>query len=490
MWSVQEVLLALLGCVFIIRYLKMQWAARRLPPGPTPFPVIGNLWTLNFKLHPDKLKQLAKSYGTIYTVWMGDIPLVVLNGCKAVKDTLLTYSEELSGRPETSFLRDVGKGKGIASSSGHIWKQQRRFGLTTLRNLGLGKRGLESRMQEETQYLVESFINLSGKPVDPLDLITHSVANVICAAVFGHRFSIDDVTFQTLVAGNNHFVKSLGSTWARMYDAFPWLMQSLPGPHQKTFKNQEYLENFVRNEIRIHQENGTPEEPDDLIYYYLSQIEKSMGEPDSTYDESNLIQMVIDLFTAGTETTATTLQWALLYMLCYPDIQVKIQKELDTVLEGSQVVYYEDRKRLPYTYAVVHEIQRFGSIASVGIPRSTIRDITLDGYFVRKDTMVLPNIDSVLHDPQHWETPYKFNPNHFLDKDGKFIVKEAFLPFSAGHRVCLGEQLARSELFIFFTSLLKMFSFRLPEGVTEINTNCVFGITLTPYPYKICAIPR
>ncbi|XP_053558508.1 cytochrome P450 2C14 isoform X2 [Bombina bombina] len=431
MGILQELLLVFVGCILFFRYLKMRWAARSLPPGPSPLPVIGNLLSLKFKLHPETLKQLAKEYGNIYTIWMGHTPLIVLNGLKAVKDALVSHSEELSGRPEASFLRDITSGKGIVASNGHNWKQQRRFGLMTLRNLGLGKHGLESRIQEEAQYLTESFTIMNGKAMDPSNLITHSVSNVISNTVFGHRFSIDDMTFQKLVEGNHYLTKILGSAWGRMYDAFPWIMSHVPGPHQKSFENKEYIENFVKDEIRIHQENGIPEEPNDLIDHYLVQMEKTKNESNSTYDMSNLIQVVVDLFTAGTESTATTLQWGLLFMLAYPDIQVKIQNELDAVLEGSQTVCYEDRKKLPYTNAVIHEIQRYGNIASVGIARLSIRHVTLDGYSLDKNTIILPNLDSVLHDPKHWETPYKFNPNHFLDKDGNFVAPEAFLPFSA-----------------------------------------------------------
>ncbi|KAM8962350.1 cytochrome P450 2C29-like [Pelodytes ibericus] len=490
MWFAHQFLVAFLVCLIIIKYLKMIWTVRILPPGPSPLPLIGNLWSLKFNLHPDSFTKLAKLYGDIYTIWLGQTPVVVLHGLRAVKNALVFHSEEMSGRPVASFLNDIARGKGIVVSNGHSWREQRRFGLMTLRNLGVGKRGLELRIQEQAQILSEMFRDHKGKPLDASYIITHSVANVICSLVFGHHFSFDDVTFAKLVDGNNYLIESLGSKWGRLYDSFPWLMRHIPGPHRKTFEKQNYLKNFVKNEIRYHQENGIPEEPSDLIDHYLAQITKTKNYPDSTFDEENLIQVVIDLFTAGTESTATTLQWSLLLMLAHPDIQVTIQKELDAVLEGSSMVCYEDRKRLPYTNAVIHEIQRFGSIASVGIARCNIRDITLDGYPLKKGTVILPNIYSVLHDPEYWKTPYQFNPSHFLDNDGNFKANDAFLPFSTGHRVCLGEQVARYELFIFLTTLLKTFSFHLPEGVTDVNTNYILAITLQPHPYKICAVPR
>uniref|UniRef100_A0A452GTP3 Cytochrome P450 family 2 subfamily R member 1 n=1 Tax=Gopherus agassizii TaxID=38772 RepID=A0A452GTP3_9SAUR len=223
----------------------------------------------------------------------------------------------------------------------------------------------------------------------------------------------------------------------------------------------------------------------------------SKADPHSTFDEDNLVQTIFELFLAGTETTTTTMRWAVLNMVAYPDIQGegRVQKELDTVLGPSRLICYEDRKNLPYTNAVIHEIQR-------DFPRKVINENCLylptsltarhqtESNFPLQGTIILPNLTSALLDPEQWETPRQFNPNHFLDQDGNFVKKEAFLPFSAGHRVCLGEQLARTELFIFFTNLLRAFTFRLPEGVKEVNTEFVLGGTLQPHPYKICAIPR
>ncbi|XP_069601582.1 cytochrome P450 2J4-like [Ranitomeya imitator] len=490
MWFIQQFLLAFLFFLFFCKYLKMRWKARSLPPGPSPFPFIGNLWTMRFNMHPETFIKLTKLYGNMYTVWIGETPLIVLHGYKAVRNAIVSHSEELSGRPVTSFMADVTHGKGIVGSNGHRWRQQRRFGLMTLRNLGLGKRGLESRIQKEAQSLVEILAAQNGKPMDVSNFIIHSVANVICAVVFGHRFSIDDPSFQKLVSINQQMIEGFASKFGILYDAFPWLMKCLPGSHQEMFKNRDYIYNFVRNEIRIHQQNELPEEPNDLIDHYLAQIAKTSGDPNSTFDISNLLQVSMEFFTAGTETTATTLQWAIMLMLAYPDIQENIHRELDQVLQDSSAIKYEDRKRLPYTNAVIHEIQRFGNIAATGTMRSSIKDITLDGYSIKKGMHILPNLDSVLHDPVCWDKPDKFNPEHFLDKAGNFKSNEAFLPFSAGHRVCLGEKLARFELVIFFITLMRAFRFQLPKGVTEVNTKYIAKMTLQPQPFKVCVMQR
>ncbi|NXY35082.1 CP2J6 protein, partial [Pomatorhinus ruficollis] len=488
--TISQALVAVAVFLLITQFLKLQRVRRQFPPGPIPLPVLGTLIQLKFQLNRDLLMKLAKTHGNIFTLWFGWAPVVILNGFQAVKDGMTTHSEDVSGRPVSPMFRAMAKGKGIMLATGHTWKQQRRFALRTLRNLGLGKRGLEHRVQEEAHYLVDFFASMKGKPVDPYFPLVHSVSNVICAVVYGHRFSREDETFHELIEATEHIFKFGGSYIHHLYEIFPWLMSRIPGPHKKALECYDVLSNFTRREIRKHRERGMPEEPEDFIDFYLDHIEKSKDEPRSTYNEDNMVYSINDLFLGGSETSSTTLNWGLLYMVANPDIQEKVQKELDTVLGPSKLICYEDRRELPYTNAVVHEIQRFSNIISVGMPRMCVRNTTLLGFPLKKGTIVLPNIASSLYDPEQWQTPRQFNPGHFLDKDGNFVAQEAFLPFSIGHRVCLGEHLARTELFIIFASLLRAFTFRLPEGVTKINTEPLMGGTLQPHPYRVCAIPR
>uniref|UniRef100_A0A8C4J4C4 Cytochrome P450 2J2-like n=1 Tax=Dromaius novaehollandiae TaxID=8790 RepID=A0A8C4J4C4_DRONO len=320
---------------------------------------------------------------------------------------------------------------GIILASGHSWKQQRRFGIMTLRNLGMGKKGLEYRVQEEASHLVQFFVNLKGIPVDPSFPLIHSISNIICALVFGYHFSDEDKTFHELISVTENLFKFAGSFTHQLYEIFPWLMCHLPGPHKKALSCYDVLSSFARKEIRRHMERGIPDEPQDFIDFYLAEMEKvSIYGPTPKYDEDNLVCVINDLFLGGSETSSTTLYWGLLYMVVNPDIQEKVQKELDAVLGPSQLICYEDRRKLPYTNAVVHEIQRFSNIVFVGMPRLCVRNTTLLGFPLKKGTIIMPNIASVLYDPEQWETPRQFNPGHFLDKDGNFINREAFLPFS------------------------------------------------------------
>ncbi|XP_065700426.1 cytochrome P450 2J5-like [Patagioenas fasciata] len=478
----------LLG-LLVWQLLRLQWLRCRLPPGPAPLPVIGNLWLLRFKLRRETLTKLTNIYGNIYTLWMGQTPLVVLNGYRAVRDGIITHAEEISGRPLTPFYRDMMGEKGIFLTSGHTWRQQRRFAMRVLRSLALGQNNLEHRIQTEAGHLVDAFANTKGKPFDPHTCIVHAIANIICAVVFGHRFSSEDESFVRLIKAVHVVIYFQATIWGRMYDAFPRLMRRLPGPHQKVFAHNDFMHSLVRKEVQTH-ERRKADDPQDLIDFYLAQITETKDDPTSTFNKDNMVQTVVDLLLGGTETTSTTLLWALLYMVQYPEIQEKVHREIEAVLEPSHPISYADRKKLPYTNAVIHEALRYSNVTSVGVPRQCVRNATLLGFHIKKGTLVLPNLHSVVCDSEHWATPGKFNPNHFLDLDGNFVNREAFLPFSAGHRVCLGEQMARVELFIFFTNLLRAFTFQLPEGAKEIGLDYVLGAILQPHPYQLCAVPR
>ncbi|XP_019358962.1 PREDICTED: cytochrome P450 2J5-like [Gavialis gangeticus] len=489
-----QIILGLITFYFVWNFLSVQRARSKLPPGPAPLPLIGNLWTIRFQVHHETLLKMARRHGNMYTLWLGQTPVIVLNGFQAVKDALISHSDDFVERPITPFLRDViGGPQGIIFANGHTWKQQRRFSLMTLRNLGLGKKTLEEWIQGQAQLLVQTFAREKGRPMDPSVSILSSINNVIAAVLFGHCFSSEDESFQQLFKGSQAMAEFEGTIWPRLYDAFPTLMKHLSPVFMRSLlalTHMQDLRRLVKDEIKSHQNSWVPEKPQDFIDSYLSQMWKTKDNPTSTFKENNMIQVITDLFIAGSDTTTISLLWAILYMMAHPEIQERVQEELDAIIGSSHEIRYEDRMILPYTNAVLHEVLRYSSISAIGVIRKCTKDTTVQGFPVSKGTLIFPNLFSVLYDPDHWETPQEFNPSHFLDKDGNFLNKEAFLPFSAGHRVCLGEQLAKTSLFIMFSNLLRAFTFRLPEGVKEINEKPIVGVILQPEPYKMCAVPR
>ncbi|KAG8136262.1 putative Cytochrome P450 2J5-like protein, partial [Naja naja] len=416
--AIGAILFILLLALLIIFYLRQLWTRRHLPPGPLALPLIGTLLANGIGLQGDVLLRHVKQYGNIYSMWIGPYLVVVLSGFKAVKEEMTRFSEEFSDRPDDPFLTALGKGMGIILSNGHTWKQQRHIGVTSLRKLGLGKKSIEQRIEEVAQTLIDNFRQTNGQPFDPSFLVLNAVSNVICALSFGHQFASEDENFQKLIQALKTIV------------------------------------NFIAGFFHMHQ---------------------SKNDPSSTYNEENLAHCIYDFFAAGTDTSFVSMKWALILLANHPDIQEKVKKEIEDVFGFSRSISYQDKKKLPYTNAVIHEMQRAKYVLLFGVPRQSTKD----------GTFIVPDLRSVLLDPEQWETPERFNPNHFLDKDGKFVEREEFLAFGTGQRACVGEQLARIELFIFLTSLLRTFSFQLPEGVKEFNETPVVNVTMPPQPYKI-----
>ncbi|XP_062887151.1 cytochrome P450 2J2-like [Mobula hypostoma] len=248
---------------------------------------------------------------------------------------------------------------------------------------------------------------------------------------------------------------------------------------------------FLQEIITSHKESWDPNYTRDFIDAFLTQQEKMRNTPNTSFLEDKMITSLLGLFAAGTETTSTTINWGLLFMVLHPDVQSRVHEEIDRVIGKGRRPRLEDREEMPFTNAVIHETQRLGNIVPISLPHEAYRDTTVMGYTIPKGTMIIPNISSALLDEDIWLTPHQFNPGHFLDSDGKFVKPEAFIPFSAGHRVCLGEQLAKTELFIFFTSILQRFTLFLPENEARPSyKEAQFGITLCPLPYRLRAKAR
>ncbi|KAM8947104.1 cytochrome P450 2F3-like [Pelodytes ibericus] len=479
------ILLGTLG--FLVLFILLTWRKKQnLPPGPTPWPVIGNIHQINRLAPYDTLTQLAEKYGNVFTIYFGWNPVVVLCGYDTLRDALLGQAEDFSGRAILPVFERIAKRKGLVFSNGPHWQQQRRFSLATLRNFGMGKRSIEERVTEEANFLVEFFQRKQGKPFNPGAEITAAVSNVICSIVFGERFDTEDKTFQTLHTMISENLAFLGKRGFQMYNTYPGILRWLPGEHNKIFQNASRLQKFLGGLIENHTLTRDPNCPRDFVDSFLNKVDMEAGNPDSHFTMESLTYTTFNLFIAGTETTASTIRWALRFMLAYPDIQKKIHNEIDLVLGSDKCPSMEDRVRLPYTDAVIHEVQRFASIVPNGLPHEALSDIKFKGFLIPKGTQIVTFLHSALNDKNYWTKPELFNPDRFLDGKGKFVNNEAHIPFGAGKRSCIGEALAKTEIFIFFVSLMQKFTLTTPRG-EEGPIKLSGGGTRAPAQYNICA---
>ncbi|XP_069590379.1 cytochrome P450 2K6-like isoform X1 [Ranitomeya imitator] len=427
--------------LFIYWINGIRKSTAKMPPGPMPLPVIGNLHMVDLNRPHESLMQLSEKYGEVFTLHFGPKKMVILAGYKIIKEALVTRAEDFGERAITPVFDII--------SNGH------------------------------------------GKPFNPHMLINTAVSNVICSIIFGKRFEYDDPEFEKLIHMLDENVKLMGTPKVMLYDYYPFL-GSLLGLHKKLMQNIQDLRSFISKWSMNRRLDFNANNITGYIDAYLLKQEQEATKAQTYFNEENLLASVLDLFSAGTETTSTTIQWGILLMMKYPEIQKKVQEEIKTHIKPGQLPTVEDRKKMPYTDAVIHEIQRFGNILPLNGSHSTPTDVYLRGYLIPKGIEVIPFLTSVLYDKTQWKTPYDFNPNHFLDENGKFVRPDAFMPFSVGRRACAGESLAKMELFLFFTGLLQAFTFYPPPGVSreDLSLKPGVGLTLVPTPYMTCAKPN
>ncbi|KAL8173132.1 UNVERIFIED_CONTAM: hypothetical protein K2H54_040482, partial [Gekko kuhli] len=330
------------------------------------------------------------------------------------------------------------------------------------------------------------------KPFETTIIMNAAVANIIVSILLGKRYEYEDPKFIRLLNLVNEIIRLGGSPSVLLYNMFPAL-GFLSGGRKTVLKNRDELYAFIQDTFIEHLKELDVNDQRSFIDAFLiqQQEEKNKNQSNRFFHNENLKTVVENLFAAGMETTSTTLRWGLLLMMKYPEIQKKVQEEIAKVI-GSAQPRIEHRAKLPYTDAVIHEVQRFANILPTNLPHATTADVTLGGFFIPKGTTIIPLLYSVLYDESEWEKPLKFYPEHFLDSEGKFVKRDAFLPFSAGRRVCAGETLARMELFLFFTSLLQRFTFQPAPGMAkeDLDLTPAIGFTTPPMPYSFCALPR
>ncbi|XP_066270896.1 cytochrome P450 2D4-like [Branchiostoma lanceolatum] len=382
------------------------------------------------------------------------------------------------------------------SPYGPRWKQHRKFALMTLRDFGVGKRSLEGKVNEEANALVQEVLSQNGQPFDLKIMTQNAVCNIICSIVFGDRFEYGDPDFLRLIRllnttfeGKETVIDHLSAIHT-VFRHLDFSGTSLVGKAVKMF---QALQEFCGEQIEKHRMTFDPNDIRDFIDAFLLEQQRAEDErARANFSDKQLKEVLIDLFLAGTETTANTIRWALLYMMVNPEVQEKVHQEIDSVL-GQTPPSYAQRSLLPYTTATLAEVQRIKPIGPLSVPHAASRDTTLNGYNIPQETWILVNLWSVHMDPKLFPEPNQFQPERFLDQDGNFVKHEALIPFGIGHRVCLGEQLAKMELFMLFLSLMQRFTFHLPEGAPEpsmLGSYAIFSFVNPPFPFELCALPR
>ncbi|KAM7073150.1 LOW QUALITY PROTEIN: cytochrome P450 2E1 [Molossus nigricans] len=402
--------------------------------------------------------------------------------------------------------------------------------LTTLRDLGMGTQGNEVRIQRGFLFLLEAPRKTEGAygclagppcslarapghrtarsswlfirqhhftpwgplcvtgaatPFDPTFLLGCAPCDVVADIPFRKHFDYNDRTslrMQTLFDENFYLL----SIWLQFYNSFSSYLKYLPGSHRTLMRNVSEIEDSALERGREHQQSLEPTSRD-FIDCLLIEMEK-VAEPGYTLE--SIAVTVADLFFAGTVTTSTTLRYGLLILMKYPEVEAKLHEEIDRVIGPSRIAAIKDRLEMPYMDSVMREILRLISLVPSNVLHEATQDTVFRGCVIPKGRAIIPTLGSLLNDKQESPDPEKVKPEHFLNEQGKFKYSDYVKAFSTGKRVCVGEGLARMELFLFFTTILQHFSLKSPVDPKDIDLSPCDGFASIPPHYKLCVLPR
>ncbi|KAG7170300.1 Methyl farnesoate epoxidase-like 2 [Homarus americanus] len=471
MWST----VTLLVTVLVILLVRMC----RKPSGFPPVPVLGSI---PFML-PDATKAFQnwqKKFGNIVGMKMFNTWCIILYDTSIIKEALGSHAfSDRSNFPLFLIRNEMITGGseeplGILSTNGDTWKTQRRFTLRTLKDFGFGKQSLEPIIREELEELMADLTLQEGQKVQVKSLFDRSIINVLWATVTGKRFSLADTRLVKL----SNKVSSMMQNFKPFHPAFRWRWVRKFFPNLKIFKITEgYIVDilgFIEEELESFQEklnSGCEVSRNSFVGAYLQEMKAAIEEKESDEEGEGCVNhsllhihhlkaIVVELFIGGSDTTSSTLGWAIYLLASNPEIQQRVQEELDrcTLHDGHHIRGAESGRHLS--------------------PRCSSPDQP-DHYPTRSH--------HTQENPDLWQFPDKFYPQHFLTPEGTLRKHEYFLPFGTGKRVCLGESLARLQLFLFFTTLVHRFSWRLTDDPVVFKTK---GITNAPPDCSVFATKR
>eukprot|EP01018_Ginkgo_biloba_P005069 Gb_27806 [translate_table: standard] len=464
----------------------------KLPPGPRPLPIIGNLHMLG-KLPHRKLRELSKKYGPIMFLRLGSVPTVVASTPEMAKEFLKTHDLIFASRPATC------QGKYVVYNStdlgfapyGPYWRKMRKVCVLEL----LSSKRIESMKfirEEEIAVMRESIMKQCGvngsNPVNVSKVVSTFVTDIICRMTFGRKYSgetlKDSRGFKTMI----HEVFYVASA-NNIGDFIPYLeWMDLQGLRRRQKHIHKVFDDFFENIIQEHVENKIRGHRD-FVDVMLQLSEDNTMDIKITRD--NIKAVIFDMLAAGTDTSSATLEWAMSELLLNPSMMKKAQDELQSVVGLNRMVEESDLPQLDSFQFVLKETLRLHPPGPLLIPHEAREDCIVAGYTIPKKARILVNAFAVGTDPNSWEDAEKFKPERFIGSpiDIKGQNFEA-LPFGSGRRACPAQSLGTIVVEYALATLLHCFDWRLPDGMKaeDLSMTEEFGLS-TPRAVHLLAVP-
>ncbi|KAM8825942.1 steroid 21-hydroxylase [Synchiropus picturatus] len=456
-------------------------------PGPPARFIIGNMLEMTHEHLPRHLTNLARRYGDIYQLRCGNTNLVVLSSAEVIKEALVKKWSDFAGRP-ISYTGDIVSGGGRSISLGDYnkeWRAHRRLVHSALQRSC--QQSLHQVIETQAAHLRKVLEDYEGHSVDLSEDFTVAASNVITTLAFGKQYDKSSSELQQLHSCLNEIVDLWGSSWISALDLFP-LLRKCPNPvFARLLREVARRDQIIAKHLSCYKADLKKCE-DTITNYFLQGLDKlQSAQTDVLLTHTHVHMATVDLLIGGTETTAAWLNWTVAYVLHRPEVQTMVYEELRSVSEG-RYPKYSERHRLPVLRALISEVLRLRPVAPLAVPHRAIRDSSLAGHFIPRNTVIIPNLFGAHHDPATWDDPYSFKPERFLEDGGGSV--RSLVPFGGGARLCLGETVAKMELFLFTAHLLRDFQFVPEEEGPLPDLTGVATVVLKIQPYRVRALLR
>lgn len=462
--------------VFALSYFLGRFYHRvsKYPKGPFPLPLVGNLLSLrNVKDLHSKATELSKTYGDVFTLWMAHKPMVILNGQAAIREAFLERRHEFAGRFQTKMgeLQTQGNHDILFEDYNPRWKALRKVALLAVRKYAVSD-SLEKLCADVVDAYVDS-LPKGPQVIDSRKPFFYLLYNVIGVSVYGTDLKEGDKDIRRLEAIDRLFLEVAPNGLPS--DIAPWLAFLYRGREKKIESLFEEFREIVGKLFTKAEATYVAGKTENFTHAMIAAREEAIREEkgDAEYlTKGNMVQVVLNIFGAATDTSAGELQWLFLMLAKEPSIQEKIQKEIEDTI-GSAPPVYRDRARLPYTVACLLEALRFRPIAPLGLPHKASIETKVGDLVIPKDTGILYNVYGVNHDPTMWENPEEFRPERFLDSATGQLRQEAgpLITFGMGPRTCPGEKLAHADMFYILVRLMQRLSCSAPGKPSDVSLN-------------------
>nr|BAH98133.1 flavonoid 3',5'-hydroxylase [Rhododendron x pulchrum] len=469
---------------------------RKLPPGPKGWPIIGALPLLGTMPHV-ALAQMAKKYGPIIYLKMGTLDMVVAATPESARAFLKTLDMNFSNRPPNAGATHLAYNSQdmVFADYGPKWKSLRK-----LSNLHmLGGKALDDSVgirHTETGHMVRAMCESGrrGEAVVVAEMLTFAMANIIGQVILGRRVFVqagsESNEFKDMVV---ELMTSAGLfNVGDFIPALAWMdLQGIEGGMKRMHRKWDSLiTRMVKEHAETaHERRGNP----DFLDVLMANRETSQGGPGLSI--TNIKALLLNLFTAGTDTSSSVIEWALAEMLLNLQILKRAHQEMDQVIGRSRRLQESDIKNLPYLQAICKESFRKHPSTPLNLPRISSEACEVNGYYIPKNARLSVNIWGIGRDPDVWENPLEFNPERFLtEKNAKIDPRGndfELIPFGAGRRICAGARMGVVMVEYFLDTLVHSFDWKLPDGMGELNMDESFGLALQKaVPLAAMVTPR